>query len=83
MLNGDSATQGVPGSICSVRGAFEQNLHYVPGTPWMPQGWTASAITKVLITSNRKVGAQLLGWAVFYLTKQIISKTHQEMAHYL
>ena len=31
MLNGGSATQGVPGSICAMQGAFEQTLHYVQG----------------------------------------------------
>ena len=31
MLNEGSATQGVPGSICSVRRDFEQTLHCVQG----------------------------------------------------
>ena len=31
MLNGGSATQGVPGSICAMQGAFEQTFHYVQG----------------------------------------------------
>ena len=33
-----AGTQGLPGSICSVRGAFEQTLHSVPGSPWVPAG---------------------------------------------
>ena len=53
MLNEGSATQGVPGSICSVRRDFEQTLHCVQGTPWVPQGWTTSSISEspIIVTS--------------------------------
>ena len=46
VVNEGSATQGILGSICSVRRDFEQTLHCVPGTPWVPQGWTNSSISE-------------------------------------
>ena len=77
VVNEGSATQRLPGRVYSVAGVFEQTLHCVQGTPWVPQDWTPSVISESPnlnkgyvnrreYVSFQKVGAGTRTYSYFY-----------------